>query len=180
MENKYERGKIYKLVNKEFPDLVYYGSTIQKLNRRLKDHKAHNKKKNLTTKILFTKGECKIILVENYPCKSKLELEQKERIYIETNKCINKNIPGRTIKEYYNDNKDKILEKAKITNKQSYNKNKEQILKIRIEYYQNNKDKICEKQKIKITCECGSTFRRCDKARHEKSKKHVNYINKII
>ena len=107
MENKYERGKIYKLVNDEFPDLVYYGSTIMKLNKRLSDHKYVSKTKNNSSKILFSKGECKIILVENYPCKSKLELLKKERINIETNKCINKVIPTRNKKEDKMINKDK-------------------------------------------------------------------------
>jgi hypothetical protein len=39
-----------------------------------------------------------IILVENYPCNNKYELEAKERWYIENNDSINKNIPTRTKK----------------------------------------------------------------------------------
>jgi hypothetical protein len=43
-------------------------------------------------------------------------------------------------------------------------------------YYYINKDKINEKQKETMTCECGSIFRKCDKARHVKSKKHIFYM----
>lgn len=82
--------------------------------------------------------------------------------------------------------------------KEYYLKNKEKIKQHKIEYYQNNKKKIAEyyqnnkekakeyreknkeateeRQGKKITCECGSTFRIDGKIRHEKSKKHCEFI----
>lgn len=36
-----------------------------------------------------------------------------------------------------------------------------------------------EKCKVKYTCECGSVLRRGDKASHEKTKKHQDYINSL-
>ncbi len=48
------------------------------------------------------------------------------------------------------------------------------------EYREKNKDKISEKKKVKFTCECGSTLRREDKARHFRSNKHKSFIeNKV-
>ena len=52
-----------------------------------------------------------IILMELYPCGSKAELKARERYYIENNECVNKHIPGRTKKEYYDSNRDKIYQK---------------------------------------------------------------------
>jgi hypothetical protein len=57
----------------------------------------------------FIKPE--IYLIENYPCNSKQELCKRERHYVETIDCVNKYIPSRTKKEYYQDNKDIIIKK---------------------------------------------------------------------
>ena len=74
-----------------------------------------------------------IILIENYPCNNKDELQARERHYIELNKniIVNKVIPLRTPKEYRQDYKEYYQEYSK-----KYNK----------EYHQNNKDKIKEQQ----------------------------------
>ena len=53
---------------------------------------------------------CKFFLVELYPCKSKEELEAREGYYIRNYDCVNKYIHGRTSKQYYNDNKNKLKE----------------------------------------------------------------------
>ena len=153
MPPDYKKGQIYKLINDELC-LTYYGSTIQPLHKRLHAHKTALRK--CSSEILFTEGKCKIYLVEEYPCDNKRQLEQRERYYIENNNCVNKNIPCRTIKEYTEENKDKLKDKFK-------------------EYYEKNKDKILEKQKEKINCQCGSIIRRSDMARHKKTKKHINF-----
>ena len=108
----YQNSKIYKLVNDEMPNKIYYGSTIQKnLCDRLSGHKRDSKKKNPSSKPLFEYGKVKIILVENYPCNTKDELLKRERFYIENNDCINHKIPSRTRKEHYQDNKEEIIKK---------------------------------------------------------------------
>ena len=107
----YENAKIYKIVNTEMPNLVYYGSTYQELNRRFSQHKKKNHRCN--SKKLFEVGNPQIILIENFPCSSKIELEQRERFYIENNECLNRIIPSRTPKEYYQDNREQILEHKK-------------------------------------------------------------------
>jgi len=80
-------------------------------------------------------------------------------------------------KEYYDKNKEQIIEKSK----EYYDKNKEQILEKTKEYREKNKEKISEKKKEKYYCPCGSTLRKSDKAQHEKSKKHQDFIkNNLI
>ena len=56
---------------------------------------------------------CKIELVELYPCKTKAELLRKEGEYIKSKKCVNKKFSGRTAQEYRQDNKGKISANAK-------------------------------------------------------------------
>jgi hypothetical protein len=57
-------------------------------------------------------------------------------------------------KEYRDDNKDKRLEQMK-------------------KYYENNRDKINQYRKEALNCpHCGCTYKRTDKSKHEKTKKH--------
>ena len=102
----YKNGKIYKLVNDEL-NLTYYGSTCNELRKRLSGHKTKTNK--CKSKIMFESGEVKIYLVEEFPCNDRLELNQRERYYIENNNCVNKNIPTRTPKEYMKDNNLKYI-----------------------------------------------------------------------
>jgi hypothetical protein len=52
-----------------------------------------------------------------------------------------------------------------------------------LEEDQNERDKITNKESqkrwlaVKYTCKCGSSTSKHNKARHEKSKKHINFIN---
>jgi len=101
----YSKGKIYKLTTPHDPELVYYGSTVLPLHKRKSHHKEDYIKKNakITSKQLFdlSVDDVIITLVENVNCNSKEELYQRERFYIENNNCINKQMPGRTKKEWY-------------------------------------------------------------------------------
>jgi len=148
----YSKGKIYK-IECNITHEVYYGSTSQKyLRNRLAQHKS--RMACSVSKILCRENyTCK--LIEEYPCNSKLELQTRERYYIENNQCINKQIPGGTApritkdysKEYYKNNKEKIREKNndwREKNKEKikgyYKNNKEQ----KKEYYKTNKEKMKE------------------------------------
>jgi len=164
-------GRIYYLRCDETND-VYIGSTIQTLKERLR---GHIKDKYCTSKLIIKYDSCIILLLEEIEVENRKELEKIERQYIETYVCVNKMIPGRTDKEYRNDNKIKIAKK----DKEIYKLNKIQILEKQKIYAQKNKIEIAKKQKEKYTCECGSIFRKYDKARHEKSKFHINFcLNK--
>ena len=62
---------------------------------------------------IIKNGDYDYSIIGEVECESKYELHNRERFYIENNKCVNKCIPNRTDKEYYKGNKDKIREKYK-------------------------------------------------------------------
>ena len=97
VKNKYLKGKVYTIKSKNSND-VYIGSTCQTLSQRMSKHKSGKYKCKST--IVFDSGDAYIELIENYPCKSEEELRCRERFYIENTTCVNKEIPGRTKKEY--------------------------------------------------------------------------------
>jgi len=139
----YQSAKIYKI---QSGDDVYYGSTTQSLGQRMAKHRnQHKNGKGSSATLLFNKygiDNCTIELVEEFPCNSIEELTKREGTYIRNNKCINKNIAGRTIKEYYVDNINKY--------KQYYKDNRFKLLKYQNEY---NKAKRDKKEEIVATVE---------------------------
>lgn len=153
----YSNGVIYKIVCNDLDckDL-YVGSTTNFTNRKNLHKSActneNSKRYNLKVyKSIRANGgwnNWSMVLIEHYPCKDGNELRAKERLWYEQlNGTLNSCIPNRS--------------------------QKEQIK----EYYKNNKEKINDEKKQKINCMCGSTFRKSDKARHERSQKHLNYVN---
>ena len=114
----YKQGKIYKIVC-NVTGKIYIGSTIETLARRLTGHRAtykhfkEGKGKYITSFQIIEQGEFDIVLIENCPCESKEELLRRERYFIESLECVNKQHPTRTTKEYIQDNIDKIRERRK-------------------------------------------------------------------
>ena len=145
--SKYQKGKIYKIVDSN-NEKCYYGSTIQKLNIRFNGHKnsyIYDNRKKSTSKLLFDEfgiENCRIELVELYPCNSIKELNLREGYYIKNNECVNKNIAGRSLKEYRSENKEKISNWHKI----HYNNNKERIDAKNMEHYLSNKEHYNKKR----------------------------------
>jgi len=76
-------------------------------------------------------------LIEDFSCKRSEELHARERYWIENTECVNKNIPTRTDKEYYQDNKE-------IYFKKYYEEHKEKIKQYREEHKEKRKE--CKKQ----------------------------------
>ena len=186
MENKYQKGKIYKVVcNKT--GLVYIGSTYDTLTQRLCSHRSDYRKwlldktKQTSSSVKVLENEdYDIILIENYPCSNKEELHSRERYYIENMECVNANIPTRTVKEYNEQNKEMISNRFK----EYYIKNREKLLERRKKHHLENKDKNIERNRViaempPILCECGDYYTYKHKARHLKSNKHFKKINKI-
>ena len=109
----YKNGKIYRLVC-NVSGKQYVGSTTQPLSKRKSTHKANynqwkNNNRGYTSSFeIIDGGNCDIVLIENYPCSNKEELHARERFFIESVECVNKNIPTRTKKEYIQDNKQHI------------------------------------------------------------------------
>lgn len=147
----YKNGKIYKLYSMNEPEKVYYGSTTQTLPMRKSGHKATYKrylggKGNFCSSFdIFKMDNVEIELVEKCPCEDKDELLIREKHYIKSFDCVNKQIPKNTRKEYYNDNKDKYATNIKKYHKKIPDKLKENNKR----YYDKHRDKILAKGKQK-------------------------------
>jgi hypothetical protein len=171
----YKNGKIYKIVC-HTTNKIYIGSTTKKhLSTRLSCHISDYKrfisgksKECSTSRFVLENDDYLIQLLELLPCENKSELTLREAYYIRMIECVNKHIPNRTLKEYYQDNKQTILEK----NIEYYHKNKEIMSEKQKEYYQRNKEKINQK----IECECGVVIYKRSITRHIKTKRHQKYL----
>ena len=147
----YKNTVIYKLKNNEdYDDInIYVGSTtnfrVRKNNHKSSCNNENNKDYNMPIYqyIRNNGGWEQFVMtpIEEYPCNSKNEKEIKERYYIDLLKPkLNKIIPTRTNKEYYEENKNELLNRAKIY----YQNNKEEKCLKTKEYRENNKEKIKE------------------------------------
>ena len=164
-------GIIYKLVSTDINiKEIYVGSTIN-FRTRKSHHKGTcnnetDKKYNYNVyKYIRNNGgwdTFDMIQIEEVTHDTKQQLHARERYWIEELKAtLNKNIPTRTDAEYCKKNREII----KIKNAKYRIDNKEAI-KIR-----NNK---------KHECSCGSIIRINDKAKHEKTIKHKNWLSTQI
>jgi len=102
----YQKSKIYQIVSPSHPEVPpYYGSTTQTLSARMSGHRAHYRadtRENYNSKLILCYEDAIIVLVENYPCANKSELEKREAEIIKTNKCVNINIPSGKLINYQN------------------------------------------------------------------------------
>ena len=116
MNNKYFNSKIYRIYD-DLTNICYIGSTCESLlSRRLAQHKSGYKRYlrglvhyNTCYKVLENNNYT-ISLLESVNCTCKDDLLKRERYYIDnTENVVNKNLPSRTKKEYYKDNKERII-----------------------------------------------------------------------
>ena len=175
----YALTKIYKIETISGESLCYVGSTTKKyLSQRMDSHRSgykqwlKNKKRDFirSYKLFEEFGieNCNIILLASYPCNTIDERKAREGYYIKLLDCVNKNIAGRTGKEWYKENKEKTLDQQKGYR----DNNKEKISDHMKEYYQVNK----EKMRSKYDCLCGSKYSYDNKSQHFKTKKHLKYL----
>jgi len=106
-----ENSKIYKITSPQI-DKIYIGSTTKNLNERLRGHKKSLKNYNkgiysyITSFEIIIFNDCKIELIEEFPCNSKKELRIRERHHIEQNEnVINQRIPYLSLEEKKNNTK---------------------------------------------------------------------------
>ena len=183
----YSKGKIYMICSNDGDmEAVYYGSTCATLSSRMSKHRTNNKnvRTQCTSKIVFNKygiENCHIEWLEDFPCKSKAELEHRENHYIRNNKSINfKGTKDSYSKEYhkqhssdnYQANREAILARQKERRQQDPSIHKERTKA----YYASNREEIRAKAKAKITCECGRIINRECLATHRKSAVHQAYL----
>ena len=188
---EYKNGKIYSIRN-SIDDDVYIGSTTQPLSKRFFWHKQGMKCKKSYNYKLYQKmrelGEENfyIELIELCPCNSKEELRKREGEITRETGTLNAYIAGRTKKEYYKETIDEHKERRRT----DYKEHKEE----RLEYCRNYRARDPEKTKEQrrqeyqrwkakgdtlINCECGSVYCKRSIRRHERSKKHQEYLKTL-
>lgn len=159
---------IYKIM---VGDMCYIGSTCD-IKKRIKEHKSncYNKNiKNYNLKLYKTIREhygtdwdkVKWSVIDCYYNVDKTFRNEIEQYYIDLFKS-QLNMRGTIfigMKQYRLDNREKSLE---------YHK----------QYYIENREKIKEIKNQKITCICGITHAKSNKKRHERRKKHQDYLLK--
>jgi hypothetical protein len=125
------KGYIYIIRSHQTTD-VYYGSTKQRLSQRMTEHRSQYKR-YINGEVSYFRSvnhilkynDAYIELIEEIEYKNKQELIAREGFFIRNNSCINKEIAGRTQKEWCNDNKEhiSIYCKEKYKKKKELNKN---------------------------------------------------------
>ena len=117
----YQKGKIYSIRN-SINDTIYIGSTCQGLANRMSSHRADAKQENRKNIPLFKAmnelglDNFYIELICNFPCQCKEELLKKEGETIREHlgNCYNRNIPGRTMQQWTEENKDILKSKIRM------------------------------------------------------------------
>ena len=191
---RYENGCIYMIKHKTDDTKEFYIGSSKDFKARCWKHKSSCNNQNCkgynlkVYKYMRDNGgwnEWDIILLYDYPCKNRNELELEEKRAVKKYKStLNQVIPGRTYQEWYEDNREK---KAQI-DKEYYEANKEKYLQKSKEHYENNREKHSqrmkehyennkEKIKIKINCDiCGCESTKYNLPRHKRTQKCINYF----
>ena len=138
-DNIYNHGKIYKIIN-NINEKIYIGSTTQQLSKRFYCHKSDAKNEYKQNSPIYKAmnelghEKFQIVLIELYSCSSKEELFARETYYIKEHNTIkngyNLLYSKRSQKEYYEDNKEKIIEYKK-----KWNEEHKDILKLKKKNY---------------------------------------------
>ena len=84
---KYNNGKIYKITSNQ-TELIYVGSTIQELRRRFWQHTSKSMGSQCLSREITKYGDARIQLIEEFPCNSKYELENREYEHM-SDLCVN-------------------------------------------------------------------------------------------
>ena len=187
-EINYKNGKIYKIepICEHDEGDVYIGSTTkQYLSQRMTAHRGNYKRfkynkvnKRVRAFDLFDKygiENCDIILIEQVEANSIDELHIREAHYIKTIKCNNKMIPTRTQQEWRDENKEKMKQYRddhKDKQKQYWKNHKDKYAQLKHQRYQEKKEELNQKG----LCQCGSVYSQVHKLRHERTKKHIDFM----
>ena len=207
MENRYNHAKVYKIVDEDLNFYIgsTCKPLYKRLYFHKSDSKAshHRKVYKVLTYEKFEKKEIKIILLEQFNLNSKEELLREEDKYIkmfynDTN-CLNSNYAILNEEKYNNNTRkrayDRFIQNKELVyqinmnyrinhrkelrekQKQYAKDNINKIKQYKKEYYEKNKDILKLNFKEKITCSCGTVVTKNHMKRHEKSNKHIDFIN---
>ena len=113
---------------------------------------------------IIDRSEYKIYLIQSFPCSSKDELISREGEIIRQYKMeceyVHYKNPGRTKEQWTEDNKERLRLQRK-------------------DYKARNKEQIKIKKADIFNCVCGSSLCKDNKAKHERTNKHQDYLKSI-
>jgi hypothetical protein len=197
----YDNVYFYKIICRDLNIKDLYVGHTTDFNTRKRSHKncCNNKSGNVRYhatcyKFIRDNGgwdNWDMVLIDKLKCDDKLDALRKERKYIEDlNANLNMIIPSRTNQEWVVDNRDHIkdykhnwhltnIERIHEDKKEYYVDHREYTINKVKEYYKNNKDKCKEWKNGLVNCECGFTYTNANKARHQRTIKHQNYLKSI-
>ena len=144
----YKNGKIY-VIRNSIDDDIYIGSSCQPFCKRFQKHKdsltTYKKDRKLYSKMIeLGKEQFYIELYEEYPCDNVEQLRRREgEIIRELKPILNKQVAGRTINEWREDNKEHLQEEKK----RYYEENKEKLNEYYKEWYEKNNEEQTQKRK---------------------------------
>jgi hypothetical protein len=184
----YSLAKIYKIVCDEEPELIYFGSTCERLSNRMGAHRSAYRRylngdgKFVSSFKILKHESANIVLVEKFPCESKDALHARERFWIESTACVNKNIPGSYgvgTREYHKKYYARNTEKIKNYQAEYRKKRAEKEKNVGGEEKKNLEEKAKKAKERsqayacgKMVCGCGVTHIRSGKTNHLRSAKH--------
>ena len=184
----YAKGRVYKIIHCQ-SEFIYIGSTMNTLRHRWYGHVQHSKQENKTANLYTMMRKhgvenFKIILIKEYQVEDKYHLRAYEQLWINITNCVNQQSAfsieklwnRQYNKQYHEANKHIINPKARERSKAYYETNRETINAKR----QSQADEVNEKRRNgRFTCVCGSEVRSDSKARHNKTKKHLAYLDSL-
>ncbi len=190
---------IYKITLKNNDAFIYVGST-KHFDDRINDHKWHcnHKINRLLYNTINEHGgweNAVISQVEMLVCDDRITALKREEYWRQElnanlnmiKSFISKEDEIEQKKEYRAKNKEHIIKQKKehyyanreehlLRSKAYQDTHKEQIKERKKVYHSEHKSEKSAKDKEIIMCECGDNYTRCNRARHFKSKKHIEKI----
>ncbi len=166
-ERDYSKGKVYRLCHG--PITVYIGSSVMPLNKRMNKHNSAARK-GKTCRIYQYMREIgienvRIVLIENWPCTSKMELVQREQYWMDHAKNVFPNVDLKNMLNAYISEEDKRL--------QMFQYNHSEVGRAR--------NTRCEPRRLEtIQCHCCHSVVRKNIARHKKSKRHKKIVKRNV
>jgi hypothetical protein len=170
-------GFIYKIHCNETEE-DYYGSTVN-FSNRMSCHKCSSetqlKKRNCESRKIIERNNYSAEVIEVFLFDDKKELKKREQYYLDNFPCINKYPAYKTEEELKERKRIYGLTEKSLEAKKKYREShREEAIKRSAEHYNKNKEEINKKRKEKITCICGMEYSYNHKARHYKTKRHIN------
>jgi thiol:disulfide interchange protein len=181
-------AKIYEIVCNETGE-KYIGSTAKNnIKRRLNEHK--HTSNGCVSKRIIDRGNYSMKVIETITVETRDEILWRERFHIENNICINKRLPihseeeiKNSIKEYKlkfrEEHHEEILKQEKEyrdTHKEEIKIKNDNAKESKAKWYTERKEAIAEKNALVIKCECGKDYTHSNKARHLKTKSHLDFF----